>query len=543
MGLCFGLLATPATAQEADLACLDNTNDGTIYETDSGLTVTENTQGTAVDQFYFPDADTVEFVFQSDTVQVQASGDAAARLDEGTGDRTCLGNVDASSNAVSVLPENENDVTVTGGSSIDLSFRDANYSESNDEADVAYDADTLTALTVSTSFYEGRRVRALNADDGSELDSAEVDGAGDVTLDGLPDDQAYEIDLKSVAPNLTVTIDRINDSVTEGDTIIVEYTIENTGDNEDTQDVDIQVDGETKETQQNVNLGFGETFQATFEYGTDSSDVPDVDIGITSANDTEIRTVDVNDQITRRGGGSTGGSSSSSSGSTDEVTTSGPIVREGAVTARAGRSLEDDDPGAEGVQVGFDGTETVESVSFESGAVSGDDRIEVVEGNDLPPSVSSPPGDLRAVVQIDVSPGVDGQPATVTFRLDRTVFEGSPDRLAVHRYDALEGEWIPLETRIVEVGDDAVRFEADVPGFSLFVVTEQRAAQTATATPEPTTTTTTAPPEPTATTTPTATPDESRTTTTTATDGQPGFGVVVVAIAMAGFLLAAGRLD
>ncbi|QZA89046.1 hypothetical protein K0C01_02465 [Salinarchaeum sp. IM2453] len=93
--------------------------------------------------------------------------------------------------------------------------------------------------------------------------------------------------------NFKVDITDIPERVTEGEEVNVDYTIENTGEIEDTQDIEFSVDDEPKDTEEGVELDTGETFSDTFNYTTDSEDIPEITVRVRSEDDTASETVSV----------------------------------------------------------------------------------------------------------------------------------------------------------------------------------------------------------------------------------------------------------
>ena len=92
------------------------------------------------------------------------------------------------------------------------------------------------------------------------------------------------------------------DGVTAGAEITVEYTVENTGDVEGTQEIGFtvansQVDSET------VTLGAGERTTGTFSYVTAGEDSPEIPVAVAGDNDTATVTVTVNQSGTGDGAG------------------------------------------------------------------------------------------------------------------------------------------------------------------------------------------------------------------------------------------------
>ena len=93
--------------------------------------------------------------------------------------------------------------------------------------------------------------------------------------------------------NFEVDITDIPERVTEGEEVNVDYTIENTGEIEDTQDIAFSVDDEPKDTEEGVELNTGETFDGSFSYTTDSDDIPEITVAVRSEDDTASETVSV----------------------------------------------------------------------------------------------------------------------------------------------------------------------------------------------------------------------------------------------------------
>jgi hypothetical protein len=90
-----------------------------------------------------------------------------------------------------------------------------------------------------------------------------------------------------------VNITTVDDTVTEGETITVDYEVENTGDVADTQDITFAVDGTVDDTQPGVELAGGETSNGTFSYETEIGDSPSVTVALSSADTTDSTEVTV----------------------------------------------------------------------------------------------------------------------------------------------------------------------------------------------------------------------------------------------------------
>lgn len=175
-----GSVLGAAQNADADLACVGS-GGGAAYVTDSNLTVYENDTDGTIDTFYFPESDTVRFAYQDDGLNVTGEGDAELRLENGTGDVTCLGDVDTDDDPVDIVPDANETVTLNG--SFDgISFRDVEFNE--DSPDLVYDGSPET-VTVAVDSDDGTTIEAIDSDDGSTLDSAEASD-GNVTWNDIP---------------------------------------------------------------------------------------------------------------------------------------------------------------------------------------------------------------------------------------------------------------------------------------------------------------------------------------------------------------------
>ena len=236
-----------AAAQDASLTCVGS-GGGPPYQTDSGLKVFQNDTDAVIGGFYSPDNETFRFGFLTDGVNLSAGG-ADARLENGTGPTTCLGDVNASQHDITVAPDGESGLTVAGEYA-GLSFREPKFSDSADgEVDLAYEATSPTAVTVTdTGLAADETVIAVDTSDGSELDSGTVGSDGSVTSDGLPTG-SHAVDLRVQEPaNYSVTITDTNGPVAADEDVVVEATIENVGEAQGNQKVRFGVDGTSQAT-------------------------------------------------------------------------------------------------------------------------------------------------------------------------------------------------------------------------------------------------------------------------------------------------------
>jgi hypothetical protein len=140
---------------------------GALYVTDAGLTVEENAPG--IDRGRFPDESAVDF----GSIRVASAGPAAVRLENATGNATCLAAVDASSHAVEVTRDGDGTVVLDGRVDV-VSFRRPSYAGADPGVDLAYEAPAAFAVRVpAAGLTPGERVEAV-AVDGTVLDGATV---------------------------------------------------------------------------------------------------------------------------------------------------------------------------------------------------------------------------------------------------------------------------------------------------------------------------------------------------------------------------------
>lgn len=140
---------------------------GATYETDSGLTVTP-TVDHGVPQDPFDGSDTVVLSDATFT----ASGPASLNISQFTGTRTELSSIDATSNAITVDPDDKSQVTISGSVTA-LSFSDVSIDGSTQ---LTYSAGgsgtiTVTGLAANTDF-------AAATPGGTVLDTGTTDGSG-----------------------------------------------------------------------------------------------------------------------------------------------------------------------------------------------------------------------------------------------------------------------------------------------------------------------------------------------------------------------------
>lgn len=192
-----GVGATTATAEtpdKPDLQCVAEDNP-TPYETDSGLLVYEDDDEGTIDEFFFPESDTVRFAYEEGAVEFTGHASAELRLDSGTGDVICLAAVDTDDDTIEISPDGAGDVELAGAFD-GFAFRDVVTDPDEETADFAYDASEIEAITIEVSFDDGSQIEAIDVDNEAQLDTTEVTD-GTVTFDSLPVG-AFDVRIKEV---------------------------------------------------------------------------------------------------------------------------------------------------------------------------------------------------------------------------------------------------------------------------------------------------------------------------------------------------------
>jgi len=208
----------------------------------------------------------------------------------------------------------DNDTTTVAAANLtveDLSVADATTSEEvTVTVPVTESADVETAnLSVSLELTDDDGVVVEERLEPGEISDETIEVSFDVgTLDAGSYVATVTADADNAAPDsnsdsftvlqepsFEVTIDRVEDSVTAGDTVTVDYTVENTGDIRDTQEIVFEVNGTEEGSESDVTLDGGETFSEQFTYTTDSGDTPAIEIAVSSDNETATETVTVSE--------------------------------------------------------------------------------------------------------------------------------------------------------------------------------------------------------------------------------------------------------
>jgi hypothetical protein len=208
---------------------------GATYETDSGLEVTP-TVDHGVPQDPYDGSDTLVLSDASFT----ASGPASLNISQFNGTRTEISAIDASSNAITIDPDDKSEVTVSGGVT-ELSFEDATL---DGTAQITYSASTsgtitVTGLPASTEFAavttggdvlttgttSASGTADISAPSGSSVEVALVDPSAP-TVDNSTLSPADGAKLTQREANLSVDASDADFATDGGDTLTAEFVVD-----------------------------------------------------------------------------------------------------------------------------------------------------------------------------------------------------------------------------------------------------------------------------------------------------------------------------
>ena len=227
---------------------------------------------------------------------------------ETTGTRYGQGIVDAHDATLTATPD-EFDVSVTGTNdpvvagenlSVDAEIQNLKPSGTTQTIELRYDDNgDGTANTVADSV-------PVTLDPGKSqtvtLDWATT--GGDSTVDQVTVASADTSTTESVTvkkpPTFEVTLDNVDSEVTAGEDITVDYTVENTGDVEGTQDIELLVgsSGGAPEKTTQTTISGGQRTNGTFTYTTTEEEIGEVAVTVNTEDDSSEQTVTVNEPPT-----------------------------------------------------------------------------------------------------------------------------------------------------------------------------------------------------------------------------------------------------
>ncbi|MFO7793819.1 MAG: PKD domain-containing protein [Candidatus Nanohaloarchaea archaeon] len=262
----------------------------------------------------------------------------------------------------------DQEIPVSGTSSVTLANVTEGDGANNLDVNVNYDSGGLTGLSTS----------------GSISGNFEITESGSSTGDGGDEDEGSD------PADFDVAIDNDNSPVTEGESFDVDYNLSNTGEESDTQDVVLSVDG-VEEDSVEESIDGGEDSTGSLSWSTEDGDAgSDIDYTVSTDDSSESGTVTVEELE----GPTADISVNDSSPEEDEV-----VEFDGSGSSEGDGSIESydwdfDDGGTENGQVvehsfdssgSYDVELTVEDVNGETDTAS--ETIDVEEATVSSPSV------------------------------------------------------------------------------------------------------------------------------------------------------------
>lgn len=190
----------------------------------------------------------------------------------------------------------------------DISFDSPVYVDDRVEVDytVKNTGDSSARKTVRLKLDgETKDTESVRLDGGEEKDGTldfrpEEDEVGvkDLSISTNDDERSGPINIRERTQDpafFDVEIDGYDNEVTEGETVEVDYTVTNTGDQDDIQNIELRARGETQDTNFNVGLDEGESESGTLEWDTEEGDSGWRTIKVRSEDDDETEVVRIKD--------------------------------------------------------------------------------------------------------------------------------------------------------------------------------------------------------------------------------------------------------
>ncbi|MDZ7731029.1 MAG: hypothetical protein U5K37_09060 [Natrialbaceae archaeon] len=183
------------------------------------------------------------------------------------------------------------DQTVTEGETVSVQGTVENTGDAAGTQDVTLSiADQSTTESISLAAGESTTVSLSWATEpgdagtySASIASANDTASTDVIVEEPPEPAFFDVELDATSP------------VSEGDTVVVDATTTNTGDQTGTQDVTVAIAGQS--TTESVTLDAGQTETVTLERATASGDAGNYTATAQTANDTAERDVEVTEQL------------------------------------------------------------------------------------------------------------------------------------------------------------------------------------------------------------------------------------------------------
>ncbi|MFO7794148.1 MAG: carboxypeptidase regulatory-like domain-containing protein [Candidatus Nanohaloarchaea archaeon] len=185
--------------------------------------------------------------------------------------------------------------SVTEGETLEVDFTVTNTGDKRDSQYVELDARNERRDREYVSYLEPGESESGTL----EWDTEEGDsGYRNIKISSENDEATKFVNIKGSdqsndPANFDVEIDDFDDKVTEGESVYVDYTVTNTGDQEDSQDIDLRARGQRQDRDSNIDLEPGESESGKLEWDTEDGDSGYRSIKVQSENDDATEIVEV----------------------------------------------------------------------------------------------------------------------------------------------------------------------------------------------------------------------------------------------------------
>lgn len=217
-----------------------------------------------------------------------------------------------------------------------------------------------------------------------------------------------EIGITSEGAEFTVEITDAPVSVSAGDDIVVDYEVENTGDESSSDLVELLVDGTTEDSN-GVSLDLDETETGSLSYTTDRGDPEELEVIVATSDDSATETVTLGNTWSLELGETREGRDSEHTWSSDLTVFDGDID---TITAEYPDSAEFDGLDESDITVEFsnENSDTLDEVALAADTYSGSTATFDLDGTD-----TTLDGEARVVIDGITNPEPEGEyEATIT---------------------------------------------------------------------------------------------------------------------------------
>jgi len=222
-------------------------SDGVTIGSPSGMNATINGETNVIleTDVLYPDSQTVQFKTEAGNITFQSSGTAYATVDKSniTGTYTNVTSIDATSNDVTVNPEDKRSITV--GKDIDrIEFRNAGID--NGQIDFVYSGTSGESKVVVRDLSPDTSIRAVDKTHGGVLDTTTTDSNGVATFTNLSNSEhAVSLETSEGGPSLSNLQD---DGTTRTENQTLSVDVDDPDFPDDTVTLEWYVDGTLEET-------------------------------------------------------------------------------------------------------------------------------------------------------------------------------------------------------------------------------------------------------------------------------------------------------